>query len=681
MIAVSSKWRSAPCSMRLIRVTPEEESRTMTVRKLKTPAYSKRSVKSLRSEARRAVKVKAERKLKRLHPAAKPAKTDKKPSSLFSSKVNRVLQPAEKPFKPEVPRQVPTKFADPSARYSSRSNENAPPPHIDYAKMCGYEPSRYQVAVFDHIRNPKAGNARVVAVAGSGKTTTLVSAIKLVPQNRRVLFAAFNRHIAESLSQKVSGPNISVSTLHSLGMRVYTSIYNRSQVKGEKVENILYFDVCNGNDRSDVDHTKKRNLNFRCKRFVIKMVSLLKNYTVTPDDDVSESWRELAERHNVDYPEKVDEADLDMLVTKTFLASCNRKGTIDFDDMIFMPVLLDLPFPKYDDIFIDESQDLNRVQIEFLRRLLAPDGRIITVGDPKQGIYGFRGADTRAMDTLAEMFHTKDLPLSICYRCPKAIVVEAQKLVPYIEASPTAKDGTVSTITDTEFDGVVKQDDMVLCRTTAPLVQGALKLIAKGIKAVVRGRDGIGDGLIDFVKTVAAANGHADLTEAMHDYEFRIGDKLRRTGKDMQLAELQDRIETIKALLLVKLDPVVEREMEAYTGIQQDTRRVIAAINKVFSDDNIPAVRFSTIHGAKGLEAQRVFIIHPELLPHPKAHPGWEADQELNLKYVAVTRALDSLFWVEGAGEPEAQPLDAASYAERHKRWADAAQPQKEVVE
>lgn len=56
----------------------------------------------------------------------------------------------------------------------------------------------------------------------------------------------------------------------------------------------------------------------------------------------------------------------------------------------------------------------------------------------------------------------------------------------------------------------------------------------------------------------------------------------------------------------------------------------------------------STIHKAKGLEAERVFILKPDLMPHPKAKRGWEIDQENNLRYVAITRSKRELYLVNG---------------------------------
>src|SRR3990167_4172945 len=80
-----------------------------------------------------------------------------------------------------------------------------------------FEPSKYKSAVFDWITNG-TGNAVVKARAGSGKTTLLVESLNLM--KGRVLFCAFNKHIAEELQRQlvVRGiRNVDVKTLHSFG--------------------------------------------------------------------------------------------------------------------------------------------------------------------------------------------------------------------------------------------------------------------------------------------------------------------------------------------------------------------------------------------------------------------------------------------------------------------------------
>ena len=68
-------------------------------------------------------------------------------------------------------------------------------------------------------------------------------------------------------------------------------------------------------------------------------------------------------------------------------------------------------------------------------------------------------------------------------------------------------------------------------------------------------------------------------------------------------------------------------------------------IQSIFSDD-IEGIILSTVHKAKGLEADRVFIVRPDLLPMTKnIRSQWERQQENNLTYVAITRARKELIY------------------------------------
>jgi superfamily I DNA/RNA helicase len=100
---------------------------------------------------------------------------------------------------------------------------------------------------------------------------------------------------------------------------------------------------------------------------------------------------------------------------------------IDFDDMLWLPVILGHKFSTLDWLFVDEAQDTNDIQIEILERSLGHSSRFVAVGDPHQAIYGFRGANSDALDKIVARFACRTLPLSVSYRCSKAVVAEAQK--------------------------------------------------------------------------------------------------------------------------------------------------------------------------------------------------------------------------------------------------------------
>src|SRR5690606_18120963 len=106
---------------------------------------------------------------------------------------------------------------------------------------------------------------------------------------------------------------------------------------------------------------------------------------------------------------------------------------------------LDLRVREFDNVLVDEAQDLNVAQRILIRRMLKEGGRLIAVGDPRQAIYGFRGADSDSFRLIGEEFNATDLPLTVTFRCPKAVVAQAQRYVSHIQAHETAPEGEVIT--------------------------------------------------------------------------------------------------------------------------------------------------------------------------------------------------------------------------------------------
>lgn len=237
-------------------------------------------------------------------------------------------------------------------------------------------------------------------------------------------------------------------------------------------------------------------------------------------------------------------------------------------------------------------------------------------------IYGFRGAMIGAMDRMQSKLQAEQLPLPISYRCAKSVIALAQTIVPQIQARPDAPDGLVE---DCSGLSLVKAGDMVLCRNNAPLVKPCFELIRNGVKATIKGRD-IGTNLVNLIRKVEKRNpsySFLQLLANVQDYVDEQSAKLTAQHKESQAASLQDQGETIVAL------------SEACHSLADLENRV----KTIFSDD-VQGVIFSTIHKIKGGEADRVFIIKPELLgPQKYDTKSWQLEQLQNLNYVAITRA------------------------------------------
>lgn len=476
-------------------------------------------------------------------------------------------------------------------------------------KKAAFVPSSYQKAIFEWVQG--SGKALVVrALAGCGKTTTGIKMLDFVDRNKDIVYLAFNKHIAEELKTKVA-PHVRVQTYHALGYTAVRQAFGNPKIDEDKVRRIIemYLDKYNYRHLfSAIEH----------------LVSLVKgNLTGTTPDEL----QYLVERYNIEL--NGDAAIIFQVVPQVVAQSLNMTSVIDFDDMCYFPVALNLPARQYDFLFIDELQDTNKCQIALALMSLKDDGRVVGVGDEFQSIYGFRGADSDAMSNMIEHLSAETLPLSVTYRCPKSHVEQIHQLFPEIplESTENAKDGIIKSISNSDFMMEVRPTDMILCRTNAPLVTPAFELIRKGVKAIIRGRD-IGSGLTILIRKMKA-NTIEELLLKLKDHTDREVTRLKSIEKENQALAMQDKYDTIVALC------------EGTLSISELEDK----IETIFSD-SIEGVVFSSVHKAKGLEAERVYILKKELMPHKMAKLPWEMQQERNIQYVAYTRSLSELIFV-----------------------------------
>lgn len=485
-----------------------------------------------------------------------------------------------------------------------------------------FKPSIYQQNVFNFIQSG-SGNGVIKAVAGAGKTTTIIQALSLIPTNKRILMLAFNKNIANELKEKVPY-HVEVSTFHSCG---FASLRNSSrarvQVKSNKVFNII-----------------KNNMTWDERTvygaYVSKLVSLAKSVGmgVLVPDTYSE-WMEIINHHDLLQFNSNPSFEIDTLIdyASTVLRESNRdRRVIDFDDMLLFTLLYKSQYKQYDFVFIDEAQDTNGVQREILKKLLSPQGRLIAVGDPYQSIYGFRGADSTAMDMIVSDFGSTVLPLSISYRCSKQVVEEANKYMPDIQSFDKAPEGSVKDLDKYSVE-TFSSEDAILCRNTAPLIKMAYSLISKRVPVTVLGRD-IGAGLITFIKSFKTSS-IKELVQKMSDWYDTEKLKAEESGNESKFESQSDKYESV----LIFIEQV---DGDSVTNL-------IDCIESLFSDDETQNLTLATIHKSKGLEWHNVFILDKDRFFPKWAKKPWMIEQERNIVYVAVTRAKRNLTYIRGS--------------------------------
>jgi len=320
-------------------------------------------------------------------------------------------------------------------------------------------PTPEQEAVFDSVAN-LASHLCIEAVAGSGKTTTAEKAARLA--KGRVGFVAFNSHIAQELKRRLNGC-ADASTLHSLGYRAVLKAFPGAEVVEKKAELLLgkmepgwFFTGRNG-----------RSIPRDVAKATLHLAKLCK-YTLA-DESCVDDLAELVEHYGVEMPNDVH-PDHVLFTVPQLLAACEQDTeTVDFDDQVWMPVRKNLAVGEYGTLFVDEAQDLSRVQQTLARKA---GERLVIVGDRAQAIYGFAGSDCDALPRLAsELDGCQSRPLTVTFRCPQSHVSLARQLVPQIQAAGQAVSGIVRCIEPRDVRWELLPGDLGICRCNAPITE------------------------------------------------------------------------------------------------------------------------------------------------------------------------------------------------------------------
>ena len=521
--------------------------------------------------------------------------------------------------------------------------------------------SEYQLNIFRFLLENKGQSATINAVAGSGKSFTIKWATKLMAKTfgmkpRDIAMIAFNRSIVEELKAEMDA-FCSCATSHSVGFSAIAKTYFKrvTDKDGKKIwltcPNMdttmkkYWFQLIQGYivnalniSVEEVDALMVSNV---YKLFTQARVNLLRAYDA---NEISA----LAFHFGIDLDEKgITLACVQHLLNDAYKVHYfGDLPCIDFVDMITIPCVdekVKRNLWKYKLVFIDECQDLNFAQRTLLLNILWYGARFIAVGDPKQAINGFAGADCDSFSKLTQLAKGNELTLSVNYRCGSEIVNLAQSIVPQIQAHEGAIKGEIIDVYDLKE---CREGDMILCRKSAPLVGVALKFLAKGVKAEIMGQDVL-KGIINTIKHTKAKriDTMLDYLDKEYAQKEQINRKDPKKVSGTQLINFADTISAIKAV-------AEDIDWRSNTGVADLIKKVSSLFAEKDDKKKTDVVTLCTAHKSKGLENERVFILLPDKLPLQwKNQQDWELEQEYNLRYVAITRAKEKLYWVNVAEE------------------------------
>ena len=462
------------------------------------------------------------------------------------------------------------------------------------------------------------------ALAGTGKTTTLQMLASVLPKEP-ILALAFNKKIKEELEKRFP-PNFTVMTMNGLGHRAWGKTINKPKMLiDDKKLGRLTTAALKAFPSSKGSWNEIRQLVVYAMQRGVVPTQFQNAKGILPD--TPDTWQNIA-------------SDYDLLLTDAECKLSRRilcesieeglKGVITYDDQIYLPVVFPGDFPRFNTVLVDEAQDLSPLNHQMLRKCAA--GRLIVVGDPRQAIYAFRGADSSSMDTIKAL-RTEwiELPLNTTFRCPLTVVERQHPHAPNYVAAPSNPQGAIYDLSGEKWtwDAIPAGDTAVLCRNNAPLISIAFKLIRQGIGVNMLGRE-IGKGLSTIVKKLCP-----DLTTNVDQFLPLLTDwyegeksKAEANGDSTKAANVTDKYESIIAVISANKPRTVAE--------------LIEELNSLFAKNNGQVI-LATGHKAKGLEWDNVIHLDPWRIPSKYAKTESEQRQEANLRYVLETRTKHTL--------------------------------------
>lgn len=481
-----------------------------------------------------------------------------------------------------------------------------------------FTPTPEQVAAIEFATNEQA-NLALIARAGAAKTSTLVLIAEALPKTD-ILCLAFNKKIALEMSERLPA-NCTSKTLHGLGYGAWSSFLGkRLELRDRKTYELLQNAVqaLGKEDQEEIKELFAETLQF---------IGTAKSSGYLPDS-YRGHWNPLITSSEDFYAAlPIELTGLQQsLIDQVLVASFKQalQGMIDFDDMVYCPAICSVNWPVHDLYLVDEAQDLSPLNHHILKKMVKKR-RIIAVGDPLQAIYGFRGADTKSIESLTRIFDMQRLQLTISFRCARTIIKTAQWRAPDMQWPEWAAEGEVRHHPTWSLDQI-EAGDAIICRNNAPLFRLAIRMIEAGKRPQISGRD-----IAKPLKKVMQKLGKQGMLReaAMSSLGQWEAKELSRAREGAQ-GSIRDRASCIRTIL---------RQTQTLGD-------AIAYLDFLLSQAG--TVDLMTGHKSKGLEFDRVWFLEPKLC-------NLEYEQDKNLRYVIETRAKQSLNYItfEGMMEDE----------------------------
>lgn len=462
------------------------------------------------------------------------------------------------------------------------------------------------------------GDIRINAVAGSGKTSTLIAYAASRPPHSRILYLAFNRSVKQEATRRFAEEglrNVQVETAHSLAYRaIVPSGRYKVRTQGFKTHEIVQLLQLKGSGEKHTEYILANHINrfisWFCNSEAARVTEL--NYLDLIHDEKARAY---VEQH---YRE-IEHG------TRLLLAQMDSGQIEIIHDFYLKKFQLSRPQLPYDYILFDEGQDASGAMLDIFLRQNAVK---VIVGDTHQQIYSWRFAVNSLERTPFSSYQ-----LSTSFRFYPSVAELAQSILKWKEKLDL--DGDVQ-ITG-RGNSKERKSKATLARTNLGLLVAAVEYISdprNPRKIYFEGN----------IHSYTYADDGASLYDVLGLYQGnpdRIRDPLVKSMRDLD--ELEEYVEKTE-------DPQLGMMIELVKEYSTQLPGIIKELKELHIGDeerDQAAMIFSTVHRAKGMEYDEVFLaddfVNEKKLDRWKTQEGgsdkhkWK--EEINLLYVAVTRA------------------------------------------
>ncbi|HTL07915.1 MAG TPA: 3'-5' exonuclease, partial [Chitinophagaceae bacterium] len=467
------------------------------------------------------------------------------------------------------------------------------------------------------------GNLVINAVAGSGKTTTLIEYAKTRPAGSRILYLAFNKTVKTEAQQKFAAAgvqHVQVETAHSLAYPFIVKRFQYQLTPGYKnYELAELLGIQTGDQHTDIiiaSHVGKF-ISYFCNSRATKVQDL--QYA----DTVTDAKARTFVQHFYSQIEQY---------TRSALAKMDKGELPVTHDFYLKKFQLSQPVLSFDYILFDEGQDASAAMLEVFLQQAAVK---VIVGDTHQQIYGWRYAINSLQQVSFPVKH-----LSNSFRFNDEVALVANKILAWkslLQQAPSVK------VIGAGRAGSSIHTKATLGRTNTGLLLNAIAQWQHGQvkKLYFEGN----------ISSYTFADEGASLYDVLHLYNGKpekIKDKLIAGMKNMK--ELEDYIEKTEDSSLGMMVEVVKEFGARLPQLINELKN-----HHTNSKEDADMI-YSTVHRCKGMEYDEVtllddFISEDKLKKYIAQHEGGvmtdhernRLAEEVNILYVAVTRAKNRL--------------------------------------